>query len=413
MTQWSPIWRIKIEGVEYTDVTLASMSLTSGRTNIYEQAQPSYANLVLIESNGAVITPQINNGLTIEVKDSTNTFIPIFGGTISDIEVGIQAAGSTLTVQSIKLVAVGTLAKLNRTLIDGTLSKDFDGNQIYSILGDLLANSWSEVPPAITWATYDPATEQWQNAENLGLGEIDRPGDYELTARSASQTSAYALVTALATSALGQIYEDSQGRISYADSTHRGAYLTSNGYVQLSVGDALFSGIKTVQRSGDVRNQVTISYKANATKFAEDLDSVAIYGNLAQNISTSLENAVDAQDQADFYLALRAYPIQFFDSITYELTTPTIDDTDRDALLNVFMGLPIRFLDLPPNMGSQFEGYIEGWSFTSSFNKLAITLNLSPVAFSTIAQQWQDVDVAEAYNTVSAILQWQNAFVVT
>lgn len=412
MTQWAPVWRIKIEGVEYTDVTLASMTLTSGRTNIYEQAQPSYANIVLIESDGAVIAPQINDGLTIEVKDSANAFVPIFGGTISDIEVGIQSTGSTATVQNVKLVAVGTLAKLNRTLIDGVLSKDFDGNQIYSILGDLLANSWAEVPAAITWQNYTPATEQWLNAGNLGLGEIDRPGDYELTARTASQTTAYSLVAALATSALGQIYEDAQGRVSYADSTHRGAYLTSNGYVELSVGDALFNGIRTVQRSGDVRNQVTITYKNNNTKYAEDTASVAIYGSLAQNIATTLENAVDAQEQADFYLALRAYPIQFFNSITYELTNPNIDNADRDALINVFMGLPIRFLDLPPNMGSQFEGYVEGWTFTSSFNKLAVTLNLSPVAFSTIAQQWQDVNVAEAYNTVSAILQWQNAFVV-
>ena len=388
------------------------MSVTAGRTNIYEQAQPSYANVVLIKSDGSVIEAEINDGLTIEIQKSDGSYIPIFGGTISDVEVGIQAAGSNLIVQTIKLVAVGTLAKLNRTLINGVLSKDFDGNQIYAILGDLLANSWSEVPAAVTWGGYTPSNQTWQNAENLGLGEIDRPGQYELTSRSSSQTTAYALVSALATSGLGQIYEDSQGRVSYADSAHRGSYLANNGYTELSVGDALYAGIRTVKRAGDVRNEVSISYKANAVKSASDAASIAIYGNLGQSISTSLENAVDAEEQAAFYLALRAYPIQFFDSVTYELTNPNIDNNDRDALLTVFMGLPVRFTDLPTNMGSQFEGYVEGWTFTSSFNKLQISLNLSPVAFSTISEQWQDVNVAEAYNTVSSILQWQNAFVV-
>jgi hypothetical protein len=412
MTQWSPVWRLKIEGVEYTNVTLASMSMSSGRTNIYEQAQASYANIVLINSDQSAIAPQINDGLTIEVQDSTAAYVPIFGGTISDIEIGIQSAGSVMYVQSIKLVAVGTLAKLNRTLVNGVLSKDFDGDQIYEVLGDLLANNWAEVPAALTWGTYTPATEQWQNAENLGLGEIDRPGNYELTARSSSQTTAYALVAALATSGLGQIYEDAQGRISYSDSTHRTTYLAANGYTELLIENAIYSGIKTAKRAGDVRNQITITYKANATKSAEDLDSVAIYGNLAQNITTSLEKAIDAQQQADFYLELRAYPVAFFDTAAFELTNPNINDSNRNALLNVFMGLPVRFTDLPQNMGAQFEGYVEGWTFTSSFNKLQVQLYLSPVSFSTVAEQWEDVSVAEAYNTVSATLQWQNAFVV-
>jgi hypothetical protein len=412
MTQWLPVWRLKIEGTEYTDVTLANLSITSGRTNIYEQAQASYASIVLIKSDGSTIAPQINDGLTIEVQDSTAAFVPIFGGTISDIEVGVQAAGSVMYVQSIKIVAVGALAKLNRTLTEGVLTKDFDGDQIYSILSDLFLNNWAEVPAAITWQNYSPATTTWANAENTGLGDIDQPGDYELTSRSASTTTVYALVSALATSGLGQIYEDSQGRIAYADSTHRGLYLANNGYVELLIGDALYGGIKTVTRAGDVRNQITITYKSNAQESAEDLDSVAIYGNLAQSISTSLENQADAVDQAQFYLDLRAYPQAFFDSVTYELTNPTLGDLDRDSLLEVFMGLPVRITDLPVNMGAQFEGYVEGWSFSSSYNKLQITLNLSPVAFSTVAEKWQSVSVAEAWNTVSNTLQWQNAFVV-
>jgi hypothetical protein len=76
------------------------------------------------------------------------------------------------------------------------LSKDFDGDQIYTILSQTLFNTWAEVPAAETWAGYDPTTT-WSNAENSGLGEIDRPGNYELMARSSSANDIYSLVSGL------------------------------------------------------------------------------------------------------------------------------------------------------------------------------------------------------------------------
>jgi hypothetical protein len=44
MTQWNPIWKVEIDGVEYTTAVLANLSLTSGRTNIYEQAQAGFVS---------------------------------------------------------------------------------------------------------------------------------------------------------------------------------------------------------------------------------------------------------------------------------------------------------------------------------------------------------------------------------
>ena len=128
---------------------------------------------------------------------------------------------------------MGALSKLPKTLTEGVLSKDFDGDQIYEILSQALFDTWNEVPAATTWAEYD-ATTTWENAENSGLGEIDRPGDYELTSRSSNTTDIYSLVSSLANSGLGYLYEDSEGRIGYADSTRRSSYLATNGYVDLT-----------------------------------------------------------------------------------------------------------------------------------------------------------------------------------
>jgi hypothetical protein len=133
---------------------------------------------------------------------------------------------------------------------------------------------------------------------------------------------------------------------------------------------------------------------------------------LAQIITTTLKNSGDATAQAAFYLLLRAYPQFMFNFITFELTNPEIDDADRDSLINIFMGLPLRISDLPLNMLSQFAGFVEGWTITAAYNQVSITPILSPLAYSLQAMKWEDVNVAEAWNTISGTLDWANALVV-
>ena len=413
MSQWTPEWEVSINGGgDYTNLTLANLTITSGRTDIYSQPYAGYCSVNIINLDQSPIVIDVNDQITIRVKDSSGTFINLFGGFVTDIDVEVTQASSTAISESIQVTAMGALSKLPKALTEGVLSKDFDGDQIYTILSEVLFNTWNEVPAALTWATYDPTTT-WADAENSGLGDIDQPGDYELTSRSSDITDVYSLVTALATSGLGYLYEDSQGRIGYADSTRRSSYLAANGYVDLTGNHALARGIKTEKRSGDVRNNVTISYKANATESAQSAESIAIYGQQAYNISTSLENGADALSQAEFYLTLRAFPEAQFRSITFPLTSPEIDDTDRDSLLNVFMGLPLNITELPANItNGEFQGFVEGWTFTAGYNSLYLTLTVSPTAYSLQAMRWSGVPVTESWNTINPGLEWINATIV-
>jgi hypothetical protein len=414
MTQWNPIWLVEIDGVEYTDAVLANLVIRSGRTNIYEQAQAGYVNLQLIDLAQTTVPVAINSTINVSVKDTAGTFVAIFGGNVVDIGLEVREVGSTTFTQTYSITALGALARLPKSLTNGVLSKDFDGNQIYTILSDLLLNTWAEVPGALTWATYDPTTT-WATAENVGLGEIDQPGDYELAARSSSRTDVYSLVSALATSGLGYIYEDAQGRISYADATHRSQYLAANGYVQLTANQARAAGLRTETRAGDVRNDLTIKYGAtsSAEKSASDATSILTYGTLAQIITTTLHNATDAEDQADFYLALRKDPQAIFSEITFDLTNPELDDADRDDLIGTFMGQPVAINDLPSNMGSIFQGFVEGWSFQASYNQVSVSLLVSPVAYSLQALQWDEISAAFTWSGVSPTLDWENATIVT
>ena len=414
MTIFNPVWRVTIGGVQYQTAILSNLTITSGRTNIYEQAQAGYTNIELINLNQSTVVIGINDSLTIELQDSTATFIPIFGGSVVDVAISVAELGSVAYAQRVKIIALGALARLPKALTDGTLVQDFDGNQILHILQDLLLNNWSEVPAALQWNTYDP-TETWANAQNVGLGEIDTPGNYELAQRSSSRTDIYSLVAALATSGLGYIYEDAQGLISYADSTHRSIYLAANGYVDLSANDAQGAGLSIQQRAGDVRNTITLKYGTNSTNEvdATSAQSVSLYGQLAQIFTTTVKHTVDAQDQADFYLTLRAFPQYNFNQITYQLTNPEIDDTDRDSLINVFMGMPVSISNMPLNMSAgNYLGFVEGWTFQAAYNEISVSLNLSPIAFSLQAMKWEDVGVAETWNTILNTLDWEHALVV-
>jgi hypothetical protein len=412
MTAWTPDWAVEVNGLgDITNLVIANLTITSGRSDIYSQPVAGYCRFTILNLNQSATGFDVNDSVVIKVKNSSGVYVPLFGGDVTDIDVTVQT-GEPVITQAITVTALGALAKLPKTLTEGVLSKDFDGDQIYTILSDLLFNSWNEVPAALEWVNYD-ATTTWANAENSGLGEIDRPGDYELTARTSETTDMYSLVSSLARSGLGYIYEDSSGRIGYADSTHRSQYLADNGYAFVDGGWAYAAGIATSRRLGDLRNEVTITYKNDAQETASDAASISLYGYQAENILTSIEKQTDAEDQAQFYLDIRAYPQDQFKSITFPLTNSNIPDASRDQALNIFMGLPLDIEDLPLNIAEgRYQGFVEGWTWTSRFNALDLTIIVSPVAFSLQAFRWNNVPITETWNTVSPTLDWNNATIV-
>ena len=410
MSEWTPEYRIKANGDEITDITLIGFTVTSGRTDVNSQAQAGYASIRILNLNNQVFTWGINTGITIEVKDSTNTFVPIFGGRISDISTGVDRTGSAATVTSVDIYALGAISKLQKAIWEGSLSKDLDGAQILTILESLLTNSWNEVPAAETWAAYD-ATTTWENAENVGIGQIDT-GEYEMISRSAAPVNMYQYVSEIANSAIGYIYEDGNGLISYGDTNHRQDYLVANGYVNLDANHAIAEGIRSTIRQGDIVNAVTINYKNNfgTTYSLSDQNSIDQYGLYAQNIQSLIDDDPDAVAVAERLVAFRSTPKAKFDSITYALQNPELDDNDRDDLINVFMGMPVAIENLPANInGGNFVGYVEGWTFRSSLSGLTITMSLSPTEFWTVAQDWDQVTPTLEWGQVDATLTWQNA----
>jgi hypothetical protein len=414
MTVWTPDWKLTVAGVDYEDIAISDIAHQAGRTDIYAQSAPSYLQVTLVALSGQTLPFDINDSLSLQVKDSSGSYVTLFGGDVTDVTVEVQTAGNVATVISYTLLAMGSLVKLAKEIYDDSLAQDQDGDQIYELLSFVLQNSWNEVPAALTWATYDP-TEIWTNAQNIGLGDIDQPGLYTMENRAAEPDTVYNIASLIADSAFGYMFEDNQGRIGYADADHRQTYLAANGYVDLDANHALGQGLQTTIRSADIRNDIYINYGNNfgSQKTATDAASIALYGYKAETINSVIHSAADAQEVADRYIDQRAYPLPRFDSITFPITNPEIDDADRDDLLGVFMGMPVNIQNLPDQISDgEFEGYVEGWRWSTRFNELFLTLNVSPVAFSQVAMRWNSVPITEAWNTLSPTLTWEYATIV-
>ena len=417
MSAWSTDWKLTVAGVDYTDIAISDVQHQAGRDDIYQQPNPSYLQITFVALSGQTLPFDINDSLSLQVKNTSAAYVNLFGGDITDITVAVGATGAKATVIEYTILAMGSLVKLAKELFSDAISQDEDGNQIYDLLSSVLLGTWNDVPAASTWATYEP-TETWANAVNLGLGEIDTPGLYTMQSRGGGQDpdTIYNIASLIANSAFGYLYEENNGDIGYADADHRQNYLLTNGYVDLDANHALGQGLSTITRSGDIRNDIIINYGSNFSqeKTATSASSIAIYGYKGESVQSTIHSAVDAQEVADRYIAQRAFPLPAFQSITFPITNPEIDNADRDHLLGVFMGQPLNLQNLPDQIsGGEFEGYVEGWSWSTRFNELFLTINLSPVAFSQVAMRWNTVPIVETWQTIDPTLTWEYATIVS
>ena len=411
MSTWLPEWKIIVGTTVYDNVL--SVNMATGRDDIDLQCNAGYARMEIVNVNNTAFDIDVTDSLTLELKNSAGVYVPVFGGEVSDFGISVRSPEEIGFVTIGNILAVGSLAKLTKALFPDALSKDEDGNQIYDILNELLINSWFEVAPALQWFNYDPTTT-WADAENVGLGEIDRPGLYEMIPRTAEPASSYNLCAQIAQSALGQIFEDKAGRVCYSDADHRTQYLSTNGYTTISANYATPSSVKSILQIGKIRNSLVFNYGNNYSSQATALDanSIATYGRYQRSVTSNLDKIADVNDVMDRELGLRAIPREQLQSITFRLDNSELPDAERDKLIDAFFGQPMVVNDLPINMfNGSFNGFVEGFSIKATPSYVDFTLTLSPTDFSLVAPQWATVTPPSLIWTgVNATLIWQNAF---
>ena len=366
MTTYTPFPTVTFNGVTtYADNTISSISIRMGRNDVIEQPQPGYATIQLWTDANEPLDVALSDSVTVSINKGTAGTQQIFFGTISDINITLDAYGSEGSIAIYSITAVGPLAQLNRRISGvANFPKEFDGDRVLAILSDAFLTSWNDVgatltwqdmPIGVTWASYD--------AVNLGLvnnlvSNVDTPGSYELEAYNGGAENALILAQNAAQSARGILWECGCGEIHYDDYAAREAAVA----YPLTGADLLANGLQTAAQWGEIVNQATVTYRAGSA-VARDEQSAILYGNLNGQRDTQLHNLTDAQNQAADFLVSRAYPRMYPEVLTIPLHSPTVSDATRDELAAVYCGLRVATDELPAVFGTRFDGFVEGWQW--------------------------------------------------
>ena len=406
---WLPEWRVTVGDDVYTTVT--SVSYASGRLDIDRQPTAGYCRVEIINTTGAEFTINVTEPITLELKNSSGTYITVFGGEVSDFSIGVRSPEESGYITTGTILGIGSLAKLTKAIYNTALAEGLDGAQIAAILGAALNLSWAEVTPTDTWATY-PADVTWDNAESY-VGTIDS-GFYTMIAVAASASAkSQTLADQIANSALGQLFEEKDGDVSYADADHRSNDLAANGYTFLDGAYATPSSITSTTQTARIRNSLIYRYATGyaSTYSTSDSDSIASYGLFERSFDSNIKNLVDITEIATRELNLRRIPKGSLGAITFRLDNPEIGNAMLDALIGVYFGQPVLISNLPSNLlGGTFDGFVENVALRATPTFVDVTLYISATEFSLSTTQWDTVIPSSlAWTGVNGTLIWNNA----
>jgi hypothetical protein len=406
---WLPEWRVTVGDDVYTTVT--SVSFASGRLDIDRQCTAGYCQVTIVNTNNVPFTINVTEPILLELKNSSGTYVTVFGGEVSDFNIGVRSPEESGFITTGTILGIGSLARLTKAIYNTALAEGLDGSQIAEILGAALNLSWAEVTPTVTWDTY-PATQTWQDAESY-IGTIDS-GFYTMIALAANASAkSQTLADQIATSALGQLYEEKDGDVSYDDADHRSNYLAANGFTNLDGSYASPSSITSTTQIARIRNSLIYRYATGygSTYSVSDTDSIASYGLFERSFDSNIKTLTDITDIATRELKLRRNPRGSLGAITFRLDNPDMPDAMRNDLIAVFFGEPVLITNLPSNLlDGQFDGFVENVALRATPSFTEITLYVSATDFSLSTTQWETVFPATLdWDGVNAILTWTNA----
>jgi hypothetical protein len=406
---WLPEWRVTVGDDVYTTVT--SVSYASGRLDIDRQCTAGYCRVEIINTDNTPFTINVTEPILLELKNSSGTYVTVFGGEVSDFNIGVRSPEESGYVTTGTILGIGSLAKLTKAVYNTALAEGLDGAQIAAILSSALNLTWAEVTPTVTWATY-PADVTWANAESY-IGTIDS-GFYTMISLAASASAkSQTLADQIANSALGQLSEGKNGDVNYDDADHRSNYLAANGFTNLDGSYATPSSITSTTQTARIRNSLIYRYSTGygSTYSTSNADSIASYGLFERSFDSNIKNLADITDIASRELNLRKNPRGSLGAITFRLDNPDMPSAMLDNLIGVFFGQPVLVTNLPSNLlEGQFDGFVENVALRATPSFTEITLYISATDFSLSTTQWETVLPASLIWTgVNGTLTWTNA----
>lgn len=376
---WKPEATVTVNGTSYTSNSLGGVTISYGRNTIWEQARAGYAKVQILNLNNTDFGFAPNQSLVITAKKSNGTAITLFTGIITSISNSMSRAGDVGDVAIQELTAVSTFAQMARKIV-GTSSyaKEFDDVRITNILTEA----------------------------GVTIGTVDTPGVYEFQSRTANPTDAYTLASQYAQQAFGYLYEETNGKVSYANESHRFVQARDYGYLNIPKSYILWNGVRSEKSLTEMLNKLILTYRAGDVT-SQDTTSQATYGIVGGTISTELHNLTDAQIQADRYIVLRSNPRTNIGQFSIPLDSDTVSSANLDSLLGIYMGMPLQIDNLPLAIkNTTYRGFVEGWVLSLNRTQANLTISTTDYTLSVTPTRWQDVQPTLTWAGVGSTIQW-------
>jgi hypothetical protein len=378
-----PTWLTIVDApVNFTGDTIDTVRITRGRQTVYDEPQPGYATIRLIDKTGTGLNLTVGEPLVIELEPGRT----VFTGTITDWTAQLYDAGIRNTPAALySVTAVGPLATLNRRVIytAGRLAET-DADRIDNIIDNFAPSA------------YDPA--------------LISPGVFDLAALPAAADGYNALTVAnqAAASGAGLLFETADGKIGFTDADQRplirraGVYEIAPTLVQAQ--------IETYSQLADITNEVSVTYSGGAV-IESDAISIAAIGLFARQLNTQLANQSNAEARAEAFLSTHAVPTVQMSPIGIRVDglEPALAGDILDLDINSAIEVPVPNTLLPTNR----VGFVEQVVVRFDPFRAEVILFVSDYRLSESAQRWAQVDPAIAWEDVDATLTWQDAIEVT
>lgn len=400
---------ITIGGVDYTEDSLASARIVSGRRDMYSVGSPAYAQVSLYDHDGDGFPIIVNDLIVITLESEIlSQQIPLFTGRVQDIAISfVPTVEGSRSVWS--MTASSTLSLLNRRqVLAGGAPAELDGLRARRILTEGLlvrweefgVEAWDDVAGDLTWEDVPPLIFFPLNDGDYMLAELPaQEGGY----------NAYSLLGEVVSSVGGSVIEQGTGSVIYLSAYTRSDFVSQDGFIPLPTEFFLASSLSGLQQASDVANIIEVEFDGGVVE-ARDDDSVSLFGRRTSVLRTTLLDEVTAATRAEDLLSNFAFPRTKLSSVEWALHS----FAESGALAVVFPSLPVELQGLPATLGpiNPFM-FVEGLEWNLFETQRTLTLYLSDSQLSLASDRWRDVPELLVWDDVAATLQWDEARRVT
>ena len=408
---WTPRPTVFIDDREYTGRTVGNVSITRGRQNVFNDSQPGYASIEIIDTDAEGLGFEINAVVQVTVLDGDDVPVRLFTGFVSDWSSQVVRSGDGVVVRY-RLRAVGPLARLaRRQVMSGGRGEELDGARVLDAIeqGSLISweewiiQSWEDTASDLTWEEFDPGYDP----------SLIDSGVFDIAALDPEDGGYVAsrVIASAAQSAQGVLFETADGFIGYADANRRRANAVA-GFLDIPWGLVREGAFSLESSLADVTNRVFVEFDGGIVQEEEEF-SIIRFGVQETVLRTELANQANAEARAIDYLFSHIDPRVEVNDVKVNLRSD-VPSALRNSLLRVGPNGAVRLTGVPAATGALgFRGFVEGVSYRLNDFEFDVDLFVSDFALSVGAVRYGQVDPTLEYGQVDPTLEYREAREVT